>query len=215
MQYEGLAIGFGVAGLIFLLIGIKLFLNLRRLIEWLIGTIALVCLLMTAFLGFCIIDIRTYTPMVHEKPIATVSFDKIDEQKYEMRLVNDKGLELRYTIEGDAWRLNANVLVWSQRLASMGMQPGYRLNSLSGKYYALDQQRSREPTTAQIAVSQYLDVWQLVSDNMSEDSMVYARTAQVSSQPMADGALYEVVVNGSKLTANPLNDAARAAAEQW
>jgi len=211
MQFDGLALGIGVLALILVLIGLKLLLNLRWVLGWLRGNIGMFLILLSALLGISILDIRTYQPMVNDRVIGTLSFEQKGAQKFRVRLVDNKGMESTYNLSGDAWKMTAKVIDWAPSFYVMGMMPGYRLDTFQGKYFSLFMERKRVSPEVVINRSEHIDLWNLATQYLGSEGFMRPKLATVPAQTMVDGAQYELIALNGKISARPLNDAARKA----
>lgn len=215
MQFDGVAFAIGAIALVAFLIALKLLLNFKWVFGWLRGTIGMSLLALTVVLGFCVLDIRTYQPMISGQPLATLSLEKKAMQQFNLRLVDNNGVESRYALSGDAWKLTANVIDWAPRFYILGMVPGYRFNAFEGKYYSLVMERKKEAEEKVIQNSALLDVWSLLNTYMPSSDLIKTKLAVVPAQAMVDGAQYELLVKEGHLTVRPLNEVARQATAGW
>ena len=71
---------------------------------WLRGMFGLILLTVALAVGLIAYDIFRYKQIMHEQVIATINFEKIEDQHFDAVLVDSKGNEHRYTLRGDQWR---------------------------------------------------------------------------------------------------------------
>jgi hypothetical protein len=206
MQFDGIAAIFAVIAVLCLLAGYKLLASSSWIVGWLCGNLGMICVLLTGFLGLCVIDIRSYKPMFDDKTIATLSFRETSRQHYEVRIVDALGIENRYSIAGDAWYISGNQFRWSKRL-SLGMGHGYRFQTIIGSYTKTNGTDTRDTLQG----SRYFDVWKFMNSNAPSNFLVSTATIVTEPQPLADAAMYEVVPSGFDLVVKPLNEFAKRA----
>ncbi len=78
-------------------------------------------------------QIQLYQRLTHERPVAELQVWELAPRRY--RVLLDDGQHLRlFTLHGDQWRLDAQVLVWRGPARLLGLEARYRLDRLSGRY---------------------------------------------------------------------------------
>jgi hypothetical protein len=126
-----------------------------------------------------------------------------------------EGEKESYFIKGDLWQLDVRVISWGGPLEMIGLEPGYRLDRLSGRYISLEAERASERTVYDISgITTVADVWSVVNSN-SWIPWIEARYGSATYLPMKDGALYAVSLNNQGLFAKPLNAPAESAVGSW
>ena len=215
MAYLGLSGLIIVLALIFVLVSAKLLIGRGWLLGWLRGMLGLVLLAASVVFGLSALDFYSYKQMDKDASIANVSFTRLASQQFKVSLVDSAGTEAIYELSGDLWQLDARVLKWSKAMRSLGLTPGYRLDRLSGRYVALEEERNAPRTVYELSNSRsVLDVWQWLRD-FGSDSLISASYGSATYLPMADGALFSVRLSQTGLAAYPLNDRAKSAVEGW
>lgn len=183
--------------------------------------------------GFCLVaiacvlslmawDISSYKQLTKEQPIASLSFQNIGPQEYEVNLVDASGTEKKYRLMGDLWQLDARILKWNNLIAAMGVEAGYRLDRLSGRYYSLEKERSNDRTVYDLAKKRKIlgqsinfDIWGWLKSNGRSMKIVDASYGSATYLPMEDGALFSVTLSSTGLVARPANKTAKAAVALW
>ncbi|WP_111640865.1 cation/multidrug efflux pump [Marinimicrobium alkaliphilum] len=191
--------------------GVRVLLRQPWVRGWVRGTAGLGLLagaLLVALVALALFGYRQPSPGA---AIATLGFERVDEQHFRVTLVDTRaGEEHRFELHGDQWELDARLVQWVGSLERLGANPGYQLNQVSGRYYALAQDRTEQRTLYGFDQAGYgIDVWAWLERYPWLLPVLQARTASVSFVPMADGALYEVRVDTSGLEARGLNERAR------
>ena len=136
MQYDGLAWFTGLLALLALFIAARILFAPNWFLAWLRGTAGLAFLALALLIGVIAYDLRSYDPQVQDKPLVTLSFSADGPQRYRVNLL-EGGEEREVTLEGDLWQLDARLLGWKGLAALIGLQPGYRLEKLSGRFLAI------------------------------------------------------------------------------
>ena len=188
----------------------------RWVMGWLRGMAGMSLLLGSVVLAFGAIDFYSYKQLSKEQAIASISFTKVESQTYQASLVDSEGVEQIFELRGDLWQLDARIIKWNDFFAGAGLGPGYRLDRLSGRYYALEEEKSGERTVYQLANSKsVIDLWIWARQFGKTITVVDASYGSATYLPMEDGALFSVVLSNSGLLARPLNERARVAVNRW
>lgn len=215
MIYLGVAILLAIVALLILLLSLRLLIG-NWIIGWLRGSAGLLLALCAAVLGLTAWDLHSYQQISDARPIATLVFNKVDDKQFSVNLVDQGGNEQRYQLSGDLWQLDVRVLKWVDALARLGVKPGYRLDRLSGRYLSFEDEQKLPHTAVNLgAAPPFFDVWAWLRDVNRYFSLIEAQYASAAYLPMVDGALYSVGIGPNGVVAEPLNERAKLAAEQW
>ncbi|AQR61249.1 hypothetical protein BZG35_06000 [Brevundimonas sp. LM2] len=189
-----------------------------------VGGILLAGALCAALLGQ---NVQTYSRLSYERPVASLSVRRLAPQYFEATVTQPATTDLPartavYPINGDEWRMEAQVLKWKPWANVMGLDAQYRLDRISGRYQDIDQERtgarsvhalySEEPgTVAGLQMPWSLSAWDVARKYRRYVDAVDTLYGSAAYMPMADGGTYEVWITQSGLIARPTNEAARAA----
>ncbi|MGD0192148.1 MAG: hypothetical protein ABSD74_15520 [Rhizomicrobium sp.] len=173
----------------------------------------------TGLLGF---NIQTYARLTHEGPVADVSVRAIDPagQRYEVTVHRLDGTNSTATceIQGDEWLISGRVQKWKPWANVLGLDSTYSLDQLSNKYFTADRANGKMITACDLngpppAVNRYVpDSWLAWLTNQAYT--VDRRFGDANYMPLADGAVYRVVITQSGFNSEPANDIARKVNEQ-
>ena len=215
MQYLGLAIVIALLAVIVLLVALRLLLGGHWLMGWLRGTCGFLVLLFAGLIGLIGYDVSTYAALPDKKPLVTVSFHAQGPQRYEVSL--EQGNETRTVmLEGDLWQLDLHLLRWNSLAELIGLESGYRLERLSGRYLAVEQQNlSRHGRVVLSENPLGLDIWDALQLERRDLYFLEPQMLRVDYMPIADGAVYAVELAPTGLLAKPLNAAATEALKNW
>lgn len=201
-----------------LLIGFALKTLLRSswILGWLRGSVGITLVILAFILLLSALDFFSYRQIDNNKPVANLSFIELSPQQYKVSVIAADGIEQTFELQGDLWQLDVRLLTWSKPIAAMGMLPGYRLDRLSGRYVSLQE----EMTMPRTAHSLYqrdtgVDVWAFLQKHGKSLSLIESGYGSATYLPMKDGALYAVKLTHNGLSAQPLNDRAKLAIENW
>lgn len=160
-------------------------------------------------------NLHTYHRLTVERPVATLAFEQLGTQRYRVVISEPDGLSRRYLLEGDEWQLDARILKWHGLANLMGLDAGYRLERVSGRYRSAGQATRRRHSAFDLSRDRGIDVWQVAMEHRDWVPWVDAVYGNATYQPMADGAEYTVWVNQSGLIGRPANEVARQAVRNW
>lgn len=215
MLYPLVALALAVVAIIAALLALRLLIG-TWLLGWLRGTAGIALTVAAVSIAAGAWDLHGYRQLSDSKPIGTLAFNKLDEQRFAVTLVDQNGLEQRLELNGDMWQLDVRMLKWTDALARLGLKPGYRLDRLSGRYLALEDEQKLPHSALALNNSKPLfDVWTWLQRNGRYFSVLTADYGSAAYLPMADGALYSVGIGATGLHATPLNERAKLAIERW
>lgn len=196
----------------------RLLISMRWVVGFVQGCIGLGLLALAAGIGICAGDLSTYHPIAAaEEPVANVSFVKRDEQLFAVTIVDRAGHDLHTEVQGDMWQTSVRIVDWSRYLKLVGVKPGYRIDQVQGRFYALEQEGRARRADAPLVASRFgIDLWKGINENSFFVPGVEASYRNSTFLPMADGALFEVrLTSDGGLLAKPLNEPAQRAVSEW
>lgn len=214
MQYQGLAWALGLLGIIVLWVAARILFNRHWLLGWLRGTFGLAFVALAGLIALLAYDVLSYRALPVDKPLATISF-KADGGAYRVNLLQGSE-ENSVLLEGDLWQLDARLLQWKGLAQLIGLQPGYRLEKLSGRFLSIEQQNLAQRTRVDLAHSLYgVDLWRWLRLNQRDLFIFDPQAVRVTYLPIADNAVYTISLSPTGLLAEPMNQAARQALQDW
>lgn len=215
MGYFLLTILSAVLALVFALWALRLLTRGSWLLGWIRGTFGFFLLALVAAFGCVAWDIYSYRQIEGEANIGTISFKSLAPQQYSATFNDINGKTSVYELYGDQWQLDSRIIKWNSLLTRLGMNTGYRLERISGRYLLLDDEHNKERSVYEINHSPGgVDLW-LWLNQSNNNTMIDARYGNSTFLPMVEGAQYQVSISPSGLLARPLNQAAQDAIEQW
>ena len=215
MQFIGLAIAFAVLAFVVLLFASRILTGDRWLMGWLRGMFGLSLLAVALVGGLVAYDISTYQEIPQDKPLFTLSVQAQTAQRYQVTIL-EGAVERTFLLDGDLWQLDARQLKWKGLADLIGLQPGYRLETLNGRFLAIEQQELAQFTEVELARSLYgVDFWYWLRTLQKDLFIVDASALRVNYLPIADGAVYIVNLVPTGLLAKPLNSAAQQSLKDW
>lgn len=215
MQYYALAIGIAVLALLLAWQAAAMLLRSNWLLGWLRGSAGLALLAGAGVIGVVGYDLHSYQMLPADRPLLTLTFQADGDKDYRVTLL--EGSEMREVrLQGDLWQLDVRLLRWKSLAALIGLQPGYRLERLSGRFLSIEEQQLASHTEVSLAQSPYgVDFWRWLRRRQGDLYVVTPEAQRVTYLPLADGAAYSVSLSAAGLLAQPLNQAANEALANW
>lgn len=215
MQFIGLGIGFAILALVVLLFATRVLFTERWLMGWLRGMFGLTLLGTAVAGGLIAYDISTYQQIPSDKPLLMLSAQAEGPQRYRINIL-EGAVERSFLLDGELWQLDVRQLKWKGLADLIGLKQGYRLETLSGRFFSMEQQDLAQFTHVELAKSLYgADFWQGLRTLNKDLFVVDANALRVNYLPIADGAVYSVSLAPTGLLATPLNSAAQQALKDW
>lgn len=176
-----------------------------------------VVLLVAAALTFVVaLNLHTYARLTYEQPVAQIVFEARGPQQYRATLTRVPSGEMQMLVlTGDEWQLDARVLKWKGWANLVGLDAQYRLERVSGRYRAIEQERHDQRTVYELSENPGADLWTLSTQYPRWLPFLDAVYGSATYLPMADGARYEVALTQSGLIARPVNQAATSVTAGW
>ncbi len=193
-------------------LAIKSLIKKNWFFQWLRGTSGFSILFITLLISLFALDLFGYSSTDEGKVIATLRFNAVEHQIFDVELADEKGVRTTYKLYGDQWQLDARLI--SIALLLKGSLPSYKLDRLSGRYLSLEQERNEIRGVHSLAKEGFVDTWPWLVEKQWLP-FIDAKYGSATFMPMAQGAIYQVKLNESGLQAEPVNEQARAAVEAW
>ena len=100
-------------------------------------------------------------------------------------------------LHGDEWQLDARVIKWTPRAVTLGAEPLYRLDRISGRYKDAAQAKATFPSVVEIGKESVVDLWQLKQHFPQWLPWIDADYGSAAYLPLADGANYRALPSES------------------
>lgn len=215
MQYLGLAVVIALLSTITALVAMRVLVSGQWLLGWLRGSFGMLVLALGGLIGLIAWDVSTYQPLPQGAPLASLSFQADGQQRYSVKV--EAGQQVRFVaLEGDLWQLDIRALHWKGLAALIGLEPGFRLETLSGRYLAVEQQdQARRPRVELGRSLAGIDFWAWLQSCGCGSLIFEANPRRVSYLPIADGVAYTIEMAPTGLLAKPANAAAEQALNDW
>ncbi len=214
--------GLDLAFIILGLLGVTLFiLGIRRIWRWkmlsggiqgISGALLISLALLIASLAA---NLHSYQRLSHEKPVATLRFEQLGPQHYRAILARPDQAGEVYQLYGDEWQLDARALKWHGFATLLGLDSGYSLERISGRYQDPAQESASPRSVHLLYEGRGLDVWAIARRHPDWIPWVDAVYGSATYMPMAHGARYQISMTQSGLIARPTNLKAEQVVSEW
>lgn len=177
----------------------------RRLASGLRALLALLVLALALLLGGTGMSLRNYHLLTGEVPVAKLESTRLGPQRWSIDLRIPGERERRVQLDGDAFRIEAQVVKWTPTALLLAQAPPlYRLDRLSGRYDDPAQAQTAPRTVVALNHSGELDLWRLkrrFPQWLPGVDAVYGSGAYL---PLVDGGRYQVtLMRSGALVARP------------
>ncbi len=205
-----------IAVLLLLIAALKILLRGNWFLAWLRGCAGVAFLVLAALLASMAGDMRSYKPLLAAQSIANIRFTEFKPQIYIATVSVPGQPENAFELHGDQWQLDTRIIAWRGLLASLNIEPLYRLGRLSGRYLILEQERNNPRYVHELGASDFgIDTWKLLHGLHKRLPWLRPQYGSAVYMPMAHEASFEVVLSGNTLLASPTNEQAVAALDTW
>lgn len=217
MQSQWITVAFALASLVALIVALVLLTRKNWFTGFLKGSFGLLSLVLAVVLALTAINANGYRPLNEEYTVATVSFQRVDQQLFKATVtLQSTGAEMPFEIAGDMWQIDARVIKWKGPLATLGGVPGYKLDRLQGRYFALEDEQTKARSVFALSNPDIgFDLWTAVRKLSRHLDWCDAEYGSATYLPMADGAQFSVRLTASGMIARPENEAAEQAVREW
>jgi hypothetical protein len=170
-------------------------------------------------LGLLGVNTQTYERLTYEAPVAMVSVKAADPAQ-QLFDVTVKRMDANFPaqvcrIQGDDWEMTARVQKWKPWANMLGLDATYTLDQLNNRYSDAERANGKTITSCDLkGPPPAVDAWVPKSWVFWIVSHAYVEDRHFGSgayMPLADGAVYKVIMTQSGLNAEPANDTARKA----
>lgn len=172
-------------------------------------------------LAFGLLGVNTasFERLTYEAPVAIVSVKAIDpaQQLYDVSIKRmDAAAPVQHCrLQGDDWEMSARVQKWKPWANVLGLDATYTLDQMSNRYADAERANGKMITSCDLKgppppVNEWVPkswvFW--IADHSYVEDRHFGSGAYM---PLADGAVYRVIMTQSGLNAEPVNDTARKA----
>ena len=153
---------FALLGCLFLIAAVRRF-RLRRTTGGLVaGTSALALFALAGCALLIGANLHTYQRLTTEQPAGELELSRVGGHQYSAILTYPSGESAVFYLRGDEWQIDARLLKWKAIANLAGFDTMYRLERISGRYSAIEDERN-QPRTVYAEPSGQIDLWDVSS----------------------------------------------------
>ncbi|MEX2542731.1 MAG: hypothetical protein WD314_13040 [Trueperaceae bacterium] len=194
-----------ILAVLFLVLAVIAFAR-RRPLGGTVQVLVSALLLVTAgLLGVVAVGMNGYRALTSERTAAVVEIDQAGDQLFNARFSFPGGEQRTFELAGDQLYVDARVLKWHPRASLLGVQTGYRLDRVSGRYMQLDDEQTSPRTVFSLAEEPRVDLFSMAQRYEFLSRMVDAEYGSATFLNVRDGATYQIQVSNSGLLIRQLN----------
>ena len=159
---------FGLAGIVFALLGALLLLSgigalirlrpLRFVSRTMFG---LLLILFGALAATIAIGTHGYTALTREEVAATLLVQPTGQQKFSATVRYPDLREVKFDLTGDEVYVDAQILKWQPIANIVGLHTAYELDRIAGRYRSIDNERSAPRTVFSLSRDKPIDLFDL------------------------------------------------------
>lgn len=127
----------------------------------------LLIFLLTAVAGMAIFMgafFRSYYAFNYEEPVAEVIIEPIEGYKASLvtltQFIEDELVEKQFTITGDQWMIEGDMIKWEPWLNFLGVHTRFRLTRLRGRYISSEEEINQNSTVFSLVEDEAHPFWQ-------------------------------------------------------
>jgi len=189
----------GVLGLLLFLTALVAIFRLKPL-RFVVRMLGAACLLLLgALLGTLSIGIQGYRALTQETVAAKIDVQPVAPKRFLAMFRFPDGGVRSYEIAGDAIYIDAQVLKWKPIANFIGLHTAYELDRVGGRYYALEEERSRERTVHSLGVDKPVDLFDLRRRYALLEPLLDAEYGSATFVPVTKPAEFELRISTSGL----------------
>jgi len=206
----------GCIGIIFGCVAI-FYLNKKKIVRCCIQSVfALSFLGLTVLIIMLGANLHTYQRLTKEEEIATIQFWQSGPQQYLAVLSSEtQEQEQSFIIYGDEWQIDARIVKWTTATTLAGLDSRYRLERLRGRYRDINQEKFDQRSVFDLTDEPGIAFWPLLIKLQAYLDWIDTYYGNSVYLPMADEAVFQIVLTQSGMITRPENTQARLAITNW
>lgn len=178
----------------------------RRGFRGTVGTLSgLLFLSLAGSMGLIAIGMRGYSALTSEQTAATITVQRGNGQEFSVKLDYPDGGSEAFELSGDQLYIDARILKWHPLAGYIGLQTGYQLDRISGRYLELGDELTQPRTLFQLREQDNFDLFGIVRRFPALEGLVDAEYGSASFLPVRDGGVYQLRVSTTGLLIRELN----------
>lgn len=192
-------------GVLLVFASVKSFRN-RRGVRGTVGTLTgLLFLSLALSMALIAVGMRGYRALTTEQTAATLFVEQDEGQGFTVRMNYPDGESETFRIAGDQVYVDARILKWHPFANWIGLQTGYQLDRIGGRYLELGDELHQERTMFQLREDEAVDLFSLARRYPGLAPLVDAEYGSASFLTVSDGGIYQLQVSATGLLIREVN----------
>lgn len=142
--------------------------------------------------------IRGYQALTQEKLAATVSIQKIANQRFKAQFMLPNTQQQVFELAGDEILVDAHILKWHPWANILGLHTSYQLERISGRYTSIDDEQTEARTVYSLSTENSINLFEL-SKRVKVKPFLDAQYGSSTFVPIQDNVTYEIRVSTAGL----------------
>jgi hypothetical protein len=197
----------GLFAVIFFVIGVKLLADPDWFSGFIRGVIGMAMLSASVAGGYIIFDMLSFKTVQPSTAIAEISVSKTSRQRFEISIKGPSVNQSNIDVLGDQAEFKIQMLLWSGPAIDAGLKTAYRFESVQGRFLTLEQEKSIDQSPHLLKPMPFIQFWRFLNQ-YPLIPFVEAKYAEAIYVPLANGAIFELVLETDGIKIQPKNAAA-------
>lgn len=186
------------------------------LLGWLKGNAGFLLVVLSVACALFAVNIFNYQVHNPEIPVATLSISQDSPQHFRVQVTDGKGKEQVKDLDGDLWQLNIKTINWTGLPSAIGFHTGVRLEDMRARYLALEQETASDRKIHLLSEPDLIiDTWKWLQRVSLVLHWLRPERHTTRYTPLADGAIFSVLLTSTGLIIRPVNERAELAIKEW
>lgn len=196
-----IALVFALLSLLFFALAVRARRHKRKRVRRMAAHATLCLLMLVTALLFGTLTLSTwgYRALTREEVVLVVTTHQTGPQRFDARVEFPDGGSEIYPLAGDEFYVDARILKYKPIANILGLHTEYELDRISGRYTALDDERSQPRTLYPLGAERVIDLFELRRANPWLAPLVDAEYGSATFIPSADQARFEVLLSTTGL----------------
>jgi hypothetical protein len=193
------ALALGLLGAILVVAGLVALFRARPLGFAVRTLTGLLLVTLGALAGTVALGIQGYQALTHEEVAARIMVKPTGPQRFTASVRFPDNREARFDIAGDEIYVDAHILKWKPMANVLGLHTAYELARISGRYRAIEDERSAPRTVHSLRVHRAVDLFAMRQRHAFLGRFFDAEYGSATFVPVTRPAEYEVRVSTTGL----------------
>lgn len=157
------------------------------------------------------LNFNTYDELRADQPLAELSIEQSGPQTWQVRLMRIPAGDLQvFSLKGDHWQLNAQLLEWQSWARWLGLDTNIRLEQLTSTLDKPATHKDQAATTSssnsyRLSRNPGISLWDLQQQYPEHLQILRSQALQTDSYPLQNSVRFHIYLSDGVLTARTIN----------